>query len=151
MKNRKIAWPIPIVIIFLAFLLSANLTAPKNENGGIKFYDGTWGEAVQKSRHEHKLIFLDLYATWCGPCRMLKRNTFADKAVGTFFNSHYINLSIDGETEMGKELMQRYRLHAYPSLLVIGQDEKLLTVSTGYLSPDKLIDLGKNGLEKEIQ
>ena len=35
---------------------------------GIQFETGSWKEVLQKAKQENKLIFVDLYTTWCGPC-----------------------------------------------------------------------------------
>jgi len=52
---------------------------------GIKFFKGTWEQALEKSEEEGKLIFLDAYASWCGPCKIMARTTFKDSKVGEFF------------------------------------------------------------------
>ena len=58
---------------------------------GIAFYDGTWDEILAKAKKEHKMIFLDAYTSWCGPCKMLVNQTFPQPEVGIFFNSNFVN------------------------------------------------------------
>lgn len=145
---RHFNYIVPTGVILLALLFSANLGASNDGKDGIKFLEGTWSEALEKSRQEHKPIFLDVYATWCGPCRLLKKTTFPDKVVGTYFNEHFINVSIDGETEIGRELMKQYGLRSYPSLLIIGEDQTPLIVSAGYRTSKSLLEFGKSGLSK---
>ena len=77
-------------------------TAEKTENvatasteEGIKFVESNWALAKAEAKKQNKLIFLDAYTTWCGPCKMLKRNTFPDKAAGEFFNKNFINVALD--------------------------------------------------------
>jgi thiol:disulfide interchange protein len=147
MNTNKPIWIVALLVLLTAALTAASYDAPNN-NEGIRFFEGTWSEAVKKSKEENKPIFLDVYATWCGPCKMLKRNTFSDKGVGEYFNTHFINVSIDGEEEEGRKLMEKFNLRAYPSLLVIDQHETAQVVEAGYKSPNKLIDFGKKGLEK---
>ena len=38
---------------------------------GIEFFHGTYEEALQKAQAEGKQIFVDVYTSWCGPCKML--------------------------------------------------------------------------------
>lgn len=147
MNANKPIWIVALLVLLTAALTAASYDAPNN-NEGIRFFEGTWCEAVKKSKEENKPIFLDVYATWCGPCKMLKRNTFSDKEVGEYFNTHFINVSIDGEEEEGRKLMEKFNLRAYPSLLVIDQRETAQVIEAGYKSPGKLIDFGKRGLEK---
>lgn len=136
-----------LLLTLVVVLVAANNTRP-NSDQGIQFFKGTWSEAVKKAKAENKPIFLDVYATWCGPCKQLKRNTFSDKEVGEYFNSKFINVSLNGEQAEGRALMTRYNLRAYPSLLIIDQNEVATVIEAGFKTPNKLIDFGKNGLER---
>ena len=69
-----------------------------NKNGevkataaGISFIEGDWKKVLAKAKAEKKLIFVDAYATWCGPCKKLQKEVFPDAAVGSFFNKNFIN------------------------------------------------------------
>lgn len=56
---------------------------------GIQFYRGSWEEALALAKSENKLIFLDVYATWCGPCKKLKKYVFSSEKAGNYFNSKF--------------------------------------------------------------
>ena len=56
----------------------------------IQFTNAKWADLQKKAKDENKIIFVDIYATWCGPCKLLKRTTFTDKEVGDFFNANFI-------------------------------------------------------------
>src|SRR5436189_3874751 len=90
-----------------------------SSNDGIQFYEGSWSSALQKAKTENKPIFLDIYASWCGPCKMLKKKSFTDKQVGNFFNASYVNVSLDGEKGDGKILAEKFRITGYPSLIIL--------------------------------
>ena len=60
------------------------------ETDGIQFFTGTWDEALEKAKEENKLIFLDAYASWCGPCKRMSKSVFTDEKVGEFFNANFI-------------------------------------------------------------
>ena len=59
---------------------------------GIEFFHGSWDEALELAKKEHKAIFMDAYAEWCGPCKRMAKNIFTQKEVGDFFNKHFINV-----------------------------------------------------------
>ena len=81
---------------FVTFcLLTLAFTA--NAQGGIEFFHGTWAEAKAKAKAEDKLIFVDAYAEWCGPCKRMSAQTFPDPKAGEFFNPNFICLKIDME------------------------------------------------------
>lgn len=111
---------------------------------GIQFHRGNWNEALKLAKKENKLIFLDIYATWCGPCKRLKANTFSNKEVGKFYNTNFINVALDGETGDGAMLASQYNLTSYPSLLFINAAGKIVTLTGGYHSPSELLELGKS-------
>lgn len=110
---------------------------------GIQFHNGTWEEALQIAKKENKLIFLDIYATWCGPCKQLKKNTFSNAEVGTIYNQNFINVAFDGEQGDGKILMQKYALRSFPSLLFIDGNGKVIGQTVGYHNPSQFLELGQ--------
>ncbi len=71
---------------------------------GIQFEIGSWKEVLQKAKQENKLIFVDLYTTWCGPCKKMAAETFPQQAVGDYFNKNFVNYKIDAEKGEGPEL-----------------------------------------------
>ncbi len=122
-----------------------NETALENSNG-IHFYKGTWKNALIEAKKQDKLIFLDVFATWCGPCKKLKKTTFNDEKVGDFFNLNFINIAINGESNEGRILMKKYGIKGYPSLLFVNFNGNLKTIKTGFHSSNRLINYGKKAL-----
>ncbi|WP_158638284.1 thioredoxin family protein [Panacibacter ginsenosidivorans] len=138
------------VIVSFAFI-NAN---PENktvttEEKGIKFIEQDWNKAMEQARANKKLIFLDIYATWCGPCKMLKKNTFTDEAAGKFFNDNFINVSVDGEQGVGPELARKYGIEGYPSLIVTDANGNIVLQTEGYVDPSYLISFAKEALKRK--
>ncbi len=129
-----------IVFLFLSTLLNAG---EKDNEKGINFHSGTWSEALELAKKENKLVFLDISASWCGPCKMLKNYTFPDEAVGAFYNANFINVALDGEKGEGITLAQKYGLTAYPTLLFIDGNGKLVAKTTGYHNAKDFLELGR--------
>ncbi len=132
-----------ILMIFVAFGF-AKAENPISKESGIQFHTGTWNQALAKAKQENKLIFLDIYASWCGPCRYLKANTFTDSEVGKFYNASFINVELDGEKGEGAILAQKYGVRAYPSLLFVNSDGEIVKGSAGYQNPEQFINLGRS-------
>lgn len=153
-NQNKTMKNILLLAIFLAiftgiyFYLNPKVNFLYDDKNGIAFHKGTWQEAIQKAKDEHKPIFLDIYATWCGPCKRLKKNTFSNKDVGVYFNQHFINVTYDGEQSEGMNLMKEYGLNSFPSLLFIDFNGQIIVQTTGYHNSEELIAIGKEVAEK---
>src|SRR5690606_13989780 len=105
----------------------------KEEASGIKFSSLTYSEALKLSEKTGKPIFIDCYTVWCGPCKLLAKNTFTDAAVGSFFNETFINLKIEMEKDAdGPELSRLFKVRAYPTLLFVDGKGELVKQSLGY-------------------
>jgi thiol:disulfide interchange protein len=117
---------------------------------GIKFFKGTWAEALAEAEKENKLIFLDAYASWCGPCKRMAATTFTEKEVGDFFNENFINFKMDMEKHAeGRRLSQKFHLTAYPSLYFLDGKEEVKHKIVGGQSKSGLIGHGKTAMTKK--
>lgn len=117
---------------------------------GISFFTGTWAEALEKAKDENKLIFLDAFASWCGPCKRMTAYTFTDDAVGTYFNEHFVNVKMDMEKHPeGSRLSSKFKLEAYPTLFFINSDEEVVHEALGYQEPEALIKVGETAFGKK--
>lgn len=137
------------VLILVGFMASqSNCQQQGQTTGGIEFFQGTWQQALKKSKLEKKPIFLDISASWCGPCKLLKRNTFSDEKVGAYFNKNFINVAVDGERGEGPGLAQLLNIEGYPSLFILDNSGKVLTASVGYQDPKEFLAFGESGFNK---
>ena len=76
-------------LLFLLFTFSTTA-----QNTSISFENFSFEEIKLKAKKENKLIFLDAYTSWCGPCKWLSKNIFTNDTVATYFNKNYINAKI---------------------------------------------------------
>lgn len=148
MSKKKFLLPIlagmAVIIGLGAFMKKEN--AP--EASGIQFFKGSWAEALQKASAENKPIFLDIYATWCGPCKKLKRETFVDKQVAKYYNQHFINVTLDGEKGDGAVLAKQYRIPGYPTLIIFNSGGKPILSTAGFLPAEEFLRFGKDAMTK---
>lgn len=115
---------------------------------GIDFFHGTWEEALAKAEAEDKLIFVDAYASWCGPCKKMARNVFPVAEVGDFFNSNFINMKFDMEKAESRDFRKKHSVSAYPTLLFINAKNDVVYKSVGGKQVKTLIDAGNTALTK---
>lgn len=91
---------------------------------GIEFMPegSTFAEAVAKAKAENKMIFLDCYTSWCGPCKMMASKIFPTKEVGDFMNPKYVSIKIDMEKGEGPGLNEKLQVSAYPTFIIFNSD-----------------------------
>ena len=116
---------------------------------GIKFFDGSWSQALAAAEEDKKIIFLDAYAAWCGPCKLMSAKTFTNKEVGEYFNENFICFKMDMEKNAdGPRLSGKYHLKAYPTLYFINGKEEIVHETLGYHEPAQLIAVGESVMAK---
>lgn len=108
-----------VFTVVLSFLLTAFVWNSKADGEGVNFQNISLEQALKKAEKEGKLVFLDAYAAWCGPCKWMEANTFRDAQVGTKFNKSFISVKIDMEKGDGPSIAQKYRVRAYPTMFVL--------------------------------
>lgn len=104
---------------------------------GINFDHGTWKDVLAKAKSEDKLVFVDVYTSWCGPCKKMAAEVFPLKEVGDIFNPAFVNYKIDAEKGEGIEIAKKYGVKSYPTYLFVNGDGVLIYRSGGY-NPAKI-------------
>lgn len=115
---------------------------------GIEFFHGSWDEAIAKAKTEGKIIFVDAYTTWCGPCKRMARDVFTDSKVGQFYNANFVNMKLDMEKKAGISFQRKYPVSSYPTLYFIDSDGKVVQKVKGSQPVDAFLSLGKSILSK---
>lgn len=132
------------VFLLLVCMGSANLTLRAS---GIEFNHGSWAEIVSKAKAENKLIFIDFYTQWCGPCLNMAQTVFSQSEVGEFYNKNFVNAKIDAENGEGRELAKKYQVRAYPSYIFVDPaSEEAVHRSSSRQSVEQFITTGKNAM-----
>lgn len=116
---------------------------------GIHFEHGRFEEILEKAKKENKLIFMDVYMSWCGPCKRMTKNVFPLKEVGDYYNKKFISYKVDAEKGEGREIARRYAVGAFPTLLYVSADGQLLHRSSGYATQEKLFELAEITIDTE--
>ena len=106
---------------------------------GVKFETGTWEEMLNKAKTESKLVFVDVYTQWCGPCKHVATNVFPQEKLGEVYNKQFINFQIDAESPAGKEFVTQYPVDAYPTFFYINSQGEILNKAVGAKSVDGFI------------
>ena len=130
------------LMFYLLLSTAAVMAQPKLEDG-IKFEQGNWANTLAKAKAENKIVFVDAYTTWCGPCKKMDAETFPDKMVGDFYNKNFINFKVDVEKGDGLDIAEKYKVNSYPTLFFVKSDAELVHSSVGRKNPEELINFGE--------
>ena len=105
----------------------------------ITFTEGTFEEALAKAKAEKKNLFIDFYANWCGPCKVMAAQVFTIPPVGDYFNEHFINCKLDCDAAANKEVVKRYKVESLPTLMFLDSKGEVLRTLVGAVTPDVLM------------
>lgn len=137
---KKAVW---VSFLFLCVAFSVNAQ-------GIKFFDGSYEDALKLAKKEKKAIFVDVYTSWCGPCKKMAKEVFADKQVGDFFNRTFVSMKLDAEKQKDNTFFKSYQASSFPSYFWLSSDGELLHTAGSYMKPNDFIKLAKEALNSDF-
>ena len=140
----------PVLLwLLLAAALFRVVTAVTDKGEGHKAGLVEWTapeRVVAEARSSGKPILYDFTAEWCAPCKMLDRDGWGDPGVAALVNESFVAARIvDRTREDGKnapwidELQQRYRVNAFPTLVVAAPDGREIAIAQGFNGKARLV------------
>jgi len=129
-----------MAVALMVLFLSGNVEAQNRE---VEFEHTSWKKVLKKAKRQDKLIFVDCYTSWCGPCKMMAKDVFTQDQVADFFNSNFVNFKIDMEKGEGPELKPGWKINAYPTFLVINAKGEVIHRVVGAYGADQFIEYVK--------
>lgn len=156
MKKEVLLW-----LMLSPLLLFAQTSSPGK---GIKWVQGlSWRLIMEKAKAERKYIFLDCFATWCGPCHAMDKDVYPDEKVGEAINERFIAVKVqmdktayDNDTikiwyRDASAIEKNYAINAFPTFLFFSPDGQPLHRAVGYRKPTEFVTLVADALNPEKQ
>lgn len=153
MKSRSLTL---IIALIIASSLSVQAqktikNVEKSTDAGIEFTEKSWEEVLEMAAENETGIFLDAYASWCGPCKHMVKNVFTQYEVGKFYNENFINVKLDMEKDVdGKRLAQKYNVSVYPTYLYFDSSGELIHMAVGAKKGPEFINDGATAIDENI-
>ncbi len=108
----------------------------------------TLEQAAAKAKAENKLVFMDCYTQWCGPCKKMAKDVFTQEMVGAYMNPKFVNIKVDMESDYGTPLAKKLQITAYPTFVIFNGDAKEVGRFLGSSDGVKFIEnVGKNSMD----
>ncbi len=100
----------------------------------IEFHEGDLQSAKQRAKNERKLIFLDFYADWCGPCKLIEKEVFTDPNFYTYINENFIPVKIYGDDleQGGFDYANKMKVEEWPTLMILNTKGQEMGRVSGY-------------------
>lgn len=91
-----------------------------------------------------KPIFVDVFTTWCGPCKKMDKTTFQDSEVSALLNENFTNLKWDAEDDKFRDLVKEHNVMGYPTVLFFNSNKELISTRVGYQDAESLTEVSIN-------
>lgn len=127
-------------------IISALFISALGFSQGIEFEHGTWKEVLEKAKQINKPVFVDVYTSWCGPCKKMSKEIFPLAEVGQVYNASFVCYQIDAEKGEGIEIAKKYAVTSYPTYLFIKVDGTLFSRSLGSMPAENFIAVSKSAI-----
>jgi thiol-disulfide isomerase/thioredoxin len=137
-----------IIPFFIAIALDASAQVSNSgvaEGQGVKFQQQlSLNEIKAKAKEEGKYIFMDAFATWCGPCKQMEREVYPNDSVGAEMNKNFISIKVQMDSSDkddaavrkwyadARKIREEFGIVAYPTLLFLTPDGQLVYKQLGY-------------------
>lgn len=121
--------------ILFTLLLVLGISAAADAQ--VRFLDSSTDAVRKEAIAQDKLVFIDLYATWCGPCKAMERDVFSKKEVGDFMDEYFVAAKYDIDKPTGKALAGKHGIRSIPTYLVFNTEGDLLGKITGSMPAEE--------------
>lgn len=131
-------------------ILSIVLSSMASFAQGINFQELTLEQAIAKAKAENKLVFIDSYTDWCGPCRLMANDVFPMKEMGDYFNPKFVCIKSNAEKgEDGIAIKAKFGIKAYPTFVILDGDGNMIHIFAGGVLGLAFIDKVKESFDPD--
>lgn len=117
---------------------------------GIAFFKGNYQEALEKAASANKMVFIDFYTEWCGPCKSMAKDVFTDKNIGEYYNEKFVAIQLNAEDPANKPVVKQFKVSVYPTLAYVSPNGKIVLIKAGFQTREDFLKSGKIATGDEL-
>ncbi|MFN2422657.1 MAG: thioredoxin family protein [Cryomorphaceae bacterium] len=126
-------------LLFTGAVLVGCLLNFGRAGGQVSFSELPFETLIERAQEEDKLVMVDAYTEWCGWCKVMDRETFADSETGAYINERFLGKKMDMETGFGMSMAMKHRVSQYPQYLFFDGEGYLLARLSGFMKPEAFV------------
>ncbi|RYY27208.1 MAG: DUF255 domain-containing protein [Chitinophagaceae bacterium] len=155
-RNKIIAFSLPIFVCIMTHKASG-------QESGIKFTEPTtWEEILSIAKKQHKNVFIDVFATWCVPCKEMDAQVFSRRDVGEYFNKNFVSFKVQMDSTKSdnarvqsfrrdsKQLAKKFAIRGYPTYLFLNENGDLLYKGLGATGAMTFLSIGRAASDPNV-
>jgi len=150
--------------LFFIILCLPLISYTQNEDFGIKWTKGlTWLEVKEKAKRENKYIFIDCFATWCSPCKVMDKEVYTNDSVGKYLNGKFLSVKMQMDQTAtdddavrnsypdAQRIKSEYNITAYPTFIFISPDGRLVHKAIGFKKVNDFYSIAQAATSPSLQ
>lgn len=150
-------------LLFMLFLLPNCINAQQIKQAIQWVKASSWNEVRELAKKENKYIFVDVYTTWCGPCKRMDEEVYTDEFVGMHMNKRFINVQVQiDKTRNDNEyirrwyndaelLQQQYKVVSVPTYLFFDPSGKIVHRGSAFLKQEEFLTMAFKAFDPKSQ
>jgi len=146
---KGVLYHLAFLMIFLASCTGSKqvvkIEKKSNQNRQMEFVQfysgGSLTEIIDRAEKEGKLVFIDIMAEWCAPCKLMEQEIYTYKPLYEKMNKRFVSYQVDIEKGIGPNLSLLYDTKTVPTLLFLDTKGRVLAKNKGALGIQAMLDL----------
>jgi len=139
-----------LLLFSILTCLLNSLHAQTGSSKGITFLNNlSWEQVKEKAKKESKYIFVDCYATWCGPCKQMDESIYSLESIGKIMNRDFVSIKVQLDSTLGdtpeikkwrstaSKLRNEYNVKSFPTYLLFSPKGEIVNRSSGLLNEEE--------------